>query len=386
MSRPRIISLTSDVLRDAGERAGLPPALLALLPRFGNLFALVSADAPGLACFGGELRLDAAETAIHGRATMSATGAGFDPAAALTSLLGEAADLLSPFEREGDLLDNAGLPAVAGGWMEALVAAAGGPLDWVAGRDVASDASVRVPADLALRRAKGRRRLDVRHALSSGVAAGATAEAALERATLELIERDAMARWWQESTSARGLAEGSEAAEAFGRSLARLRGNLANRPAIALILPSPAGVPVAAVVSRGMDGRGLACGAAARGGIVAALDAALVEMAQMEMSAPVARMKAESVGEDGLDAADRRHLDRATLDVLSLPQLRPSGRPITTADAPMVQGLIASHVAARGIALTAVNLSRADIGVAAMRAMSPDLRPFVFTEGVPSPY
>jgi ribosomal protein S12 methylthiotransferase accessory factor YcaO len=45
-----------------------------------------------------------------------------------------------------------------------------------------------------------------------------------------------------------------------------------------------------------------------------------------------------------------------------------------------------AHVAARGLVLTAVNLTRPDIGVPVMRALSGDLKPFVFEDDDVSPY
>jgi ribosomal protein S12 methylthiotransferase accessory factor len=382
MNPPRLLPLAAGALHAAGERAGVPPPLLALLPRFSRLFGLISADAPGLACFGGELALSPDEREVLGRRSLSVTGAGFDPAAALASLLGEAADLLSPLERAGDLFNDGGLPLVDHGWIGPLLAQAAAPLDWMRGFDVATGANVCVPADLALRRKPSRRRLEVGHALSSGVAAGASVAEALERAVLELIERDAAVRWWRDGGPAHALPEGGKLAARFAEKLARLRGALGGRPTMALFLPGVTCVPVAVAVSRAADGTAVAFGLAARRNAADALDAALREMAQMEMSIPVALLKAGEAGAASLAASDRRHLRRAFPGASFVDRLRPSD----VREPEDLASDLRAHVAARGLVLTAVNLTRPDIGVPVMRALSGDLKPFVFEDDDVSPY
>jgi ribosomal protein S12 methylthiotransferase accessory factor len=382
MIPPRFLPFTAGALHEAGERAGVPASLLALLPRFSRLFGLISPDAPGLACFGGELALAAGEREAFGRQSLSVTGSGFEPAAAVASLLGEAADLLSPLERAGDLSNDDDLPQVDGGWIAPLLAQAAEPPHWVRAFDVATGAEVRVPADLALRRRPSRRRLDVRHALSSGVAAGATMAEALDRAVLELIERDAAQRWWRDGGPAYALPEGGALARRFAGSVARLRGASGCRPTMALFLPGPTGAPVAVAVSRAADATAVAFGLAARRNAADALDAALREMAQMEMSIPVALSKAREAGESSLGPSDRRHLRRAFPDASFIERLRPSG---VREPEDLTMELVA-HVVERGLALTAVNLTRPDIGVPVMRALSVDLKPFVFEHDGVSPY
>ena len=198
---------------------GVSPELRRRLQRFDRLFRLHSDDAPGLMCIGGVIGLDMAEQRAMGAPSLSVTGNGETMAGALISCLGEAADLLSPFEQPGDIAAAGGAPVLLEGWLgeAAATAAEALPLSYTRGYDAADGRPVLLPADLCLRRAPEQRAITPPGPLSAGVAAGRSFAAAAERAMLELIERDAACLWWLGGRQAAGMAAGIEAAALLER-------------------------------------------------------------------------------------------------------------------------------------------------------------------------
>ena len=374
------ISLVGEVAEHAS------PALAAVAGRLARTFLIRSPFAPAFCCIGAELPLDAQAAAANGASRVSVTGNGETARAALTACLGEAADLASQFEREGDVVAHgpaAGLPtAVAGGWLSVVGAASGGDLDWVAAIEAGSDRAVLLPADLCLRRLASQRAIEPVGALSSGAAAGPTRAAAALRALLELCERDAAAMWWLGGRLPRSLPQSSPAGARATALLARLRAGQAERRSILLDITTELGVPTFAAVSTDEDGRGLACGLAARLDPGEAVQAAILEMCQMEMSAPLAAAKRAERGEAGLNEADRRHLARASfaagdLALLHPPEASRSSEPPDWVGGGL-DGLLA-HLKEQGIDVFLHDLTRPDIGVPVMRALAPHLQPFAAT-------
>ena len=366
-------------------RSVASPAIAAVAQRLERIFAVDSPFAPHFHAIGGLVALDSDQATAYGAARASATGNGTSVEAALVSCLAEAADLLSQFERPGDIAATGGageLPgAVAHGWIAHTIDAQ--PLDWVSARDAVTGAAALLPADLCLRRAPARRNLTPPAPLSSGAAAGRSFEAAAMRAILELCERDAAALWWHGGKCGRGFPLGHAAARAAAALIERLRGGTTGRNASVLDITVIADVPVVAAVSADLNGRGLACGMAARCDVVEAAEAAVLEMCQMELAAPLAAAKRAEAGEQALNEADRRHLRRAEFDTATCHLLWPRG--MTTlehVEASLDVYELTARLSGQGIPIFLFDMTREDIGVHSARAVSPALQPFAPTASI----
>ena len=236
----------------------------------------------------------------------------------------------------------------AGGWIaaERLLPGAAPP----------EGARVWVPAGLAL---LGHGRLP---ADSNGGAAGPTPAAARLAAVLELVERDATARWWYGGAPAR------REAPAPGSWAAELAGWLARRGRVLHLLDitSDLGVPVRAALIADRDGRRVSAGFAAAMAPAGARRRALGEALQMEL-----RVAAGT--------ADPRWLAEADLSCHPAPAAPPAD-PAHPADpgaagraAPAALAALAAILARAGCRVALVDRSRAEFGVPVVRALSPDL-------------
>ncbi len=378
-AEPEIETLDPQLIADAAARApGCSPALAGLAARFERIFRLSSLAAPGLVCFGGGVPLSPGEQESAEVPALSATGIGLTPERAAVSCLGEVADLLSPLERPGDIVAGAASDcAMRDGWLSEATRGAAGAIDCMAASRSIDGTSVLLPADICLRRAASRRAIAPVGALSSGVAAGQDHSSAACRAMLELLERDAAALWWLGGRAARRFPTTGSAAEAAAGALSALRQGQAFRDTSLLDITSDLGVPVVAAVSRPADGgAGFAIGIAARLSLGEAAYAALLEMAQMEIGAGLALLKLRARGPDGLTAGDRRHLERAAADPLKMPSLTGEGQTVDAAEGIADGSALLRHLEAHGVRVYHIDLTRADIGVPVMRAVSPDLQPF----------
>ncbi len=361
-------------------RRELSPALAAMADRFARAFVIGSPLAPGFCCIGAELMLDDTAAAAYGAPRLSIAGNGESLEVALVSCLGEAVDRLAVVERPGDIpvLPPRGADALAGTWIAHAISSLP-QLDWISVRDVVSGDSVAMPADLCLRRAAERRRVAPVGALSSGVAAGANWEAAALRAALEVCERDAAALWWLGGQLPAAFALEHPASVAGTALIASLRHGSAERRTTLLDITTDLGVPAIASVSVDREGRGLACGLASRLDWREAARAAILEMCQMELAAPLAAAKFAERGDDALNEMDRRHLARAALVAEECELLQPRGVSQLTPDDIEYDGdlgALARRLAQSAVRMYALDLTRADIGIAAARIVSPDLQPY----------
>jgi ribosomal protein S12 methylthiotransferase accessory factor len=361
------------------------PELVAIAKRVTRIFRIPSPFAPGFCCIGGEIALESDAASAYGMPRLSVTGNGETLQGALASCLGEAADFLSQIERKGDVEDIAIEPGslnfITDGWIAAAIAGAGKAIEWIGAFDAATTQTALVPADICLRRPPGRRAIEPVGALSSGAAAGRDFESAALRAVLELCERDAAALWWLGGRRPKSFALEHPAAAAVAALIGRLRQGTISRRTSLLDITTDTGVPVVAAVSVDQDGRGLACGLSSRLSATEAAKAAILEMCQMEMAAPVADAKRAERGEAALNEADRRHLRRAAFAATDCELLHPfgvaAGAPSEAADTAL-EGLI-GRLSRRGIRFFLVDHTRKDIGVSVARAVSPDLQPFAAT-------
>ncbi|WP_172842067.1 YcaO-like family protein [Bradyrhizobium lablabi] len=312
---------------------------------------------------------------------LSVAGNGETLASALVSCLGEAAEFLSQFERPGDIEAAASdrTNFVADGWIAEAVSHADRTIDWTAGSDASTGDIALLPADLCLRRSPTRRAIEPVGALSSGAAAGPSFETAALRAVLELCERDAAALWWLGGFRPKRFALEHPATKAGAELIERLRQGETARRTVLLDITTDNGVPVVAAVSMDHDGRGMACGLSSRLTASDAARAAVLEMCQMEMAAPIAQTKRAEGGDAVLNEADRRHLRRAEFAAADCELLHPRDMSRHAANGPAaalgLKGLV-GHLRNCGVRLFLVDHTRHDIGVAAARAVSPDLQPF----------
>ena len=369
------------LLNQVSRRAS--PALAAVSDRLARAFEIKSPFAPAFCCIGAEVELEARAAAANGSSRLSVTGNGETAAAALTSCLGEAADLLSQFERDGDIAAQGASgeleAAIAQGWIAAAGVTPARGIDWIAAVEAGSGRRVLLPADLCLRRAALQRAVEPVGALSSGAAAGPDKDGAALRAVLELCERDAAALWWLGGRLPLYLAENHPAGAAATALVERLRRGQSGRRTAVLDITTDLGVPAIAATSMDDDGRSFACGVAARLDPIEAAVAAVLELFQMELSAPVAAAKLAERGEAGLNDADRRHLARAAFAAGECALLRPVEasrlEAFPVAAGSVLDGLT-TRLEGQGIAVYLADLSRADLGVSVMRAVAPHLQPF----------
>jgi ribosomal protein S12 methylthiotransferase accessory factor len=177
-------------------------------------------------------------------------------------------------------------------WRPAPVAEAT-PIEWVEVEDAFGEAASFAPADFVF---VGRREAGDEQAVaigdSNGCAAGPDTEAAKTAAVLELIERDATARWWY----GRRRRAPIDAAEIEGApELVRwLAGR--ERRSVLFDITTDLDVPAVAAMSAEPDGSDIALGFSARLDLHSAAISALTEMLQMEVSLGAARALGEAAG------------------------------------------------------------------------------------------
>jgi thiazole/oxazole-forming peptide maturase SagD family component len=343
------------------------PQLTALASRLARTFVIVSPFAPEFCCIGAEVALDEAGRNAYGSASLSVTGNGTSLEDALTACLGETADRLSQVAYAGDVGRNVGR-RVADGWIADAIADAQG---WMQAWDLVDGTTAAVPAELCVRPSRIRRI----GALSAGVAAGADRDAATLRATLELCERDAAALWWLGGCRPRAFPLEHAASRAGLELVTALRRGRTERQTLLLDIATDIAVPAVAAVSFDAAGRGLACGLAARLRWDDAARAAVLELLQMELAAPIAEAKLREAGATALTEPDRQHLRRAAFAAQDCALLSPRGASTTIPQAPHLAALTA-QLRDRNIRLFAVDLTRPDIGVPVVRALSPELQPY----------
>jgi ribosomal protein S12 methylthiotransferase accessory factor len=360
-----------------------------------RLFRLTAPAAPGLVFIGGEIDPTRVEGVLAEPGTLSLAGAGRTMDQAMAACLGEGVERLSQFERPNEAMVTAevsGIGARTGeqmrawldvhrrdlGWEDSRA------LDWVAGIGLADGWPVLVPADLCLRRPHDRRALALTSPLSTGCAAGPTPEAARLRALLELVERDAVALWWIGGRRTRPLALEAPTLKGAIELVAALRQGRPERTSWLLDLTTDLDIPCVAAVSVEADGRGLACGFAARLSVPGAARSAIFEMCQMELANLLVETKRRARGESALNPVERNHLRRSRLNAGSRALLHPQGlpaAPLETPDASAAHGIrtIAERLSLIGADAYLVDLTRPVFGVSVAHAIVPALQPMPST-------
>jgi ribosomal protein S12 methylthiotransferase accessory factor YcaO len=200
---------------------------------------------------------------------------------------------------------------------------------------------------------------------SLGLAAGPEREDAIAAGLLELVERDAVARWWYDGVPAR-LPDAVDAGN-VGAWLGRMRAGAPEPRRTTQLLLLPAVLPVACALSFDADGAGLAMGFKAAEDVEGALHGAAVELLQMEIALAMARHR------DALGTAtpgDQSHLARARIQCDDHPAFRPlppSARAPTASDA-------IARVEEAGHEVTVAELGGAPEGMAVVKVFVSTLR------------
>jgi ribosomal protein S12 methylthiotransferase accessory factor len=363
-----------DAAADGGNRA----ALLRVAARLDRLFALEVPTAPGLACFGGQLRGPGW--------LLNASGVGTAAGKAFENCVGEASEFLSQLEREADIARRSSLADVAGRLAAGEAAAVGealrdadvaadAPLDWVAGHVLADGRKVLIPADRVLRREAVRRALPADGPMSLGCGAGPALATAITHGLHEAIERDAAALWWRGGVRGHALPFDAAIQVELLQTAALLRGGVDERITWFIDITTDLEFPCVAAISSGRDGFGFSCGMGARPTLAAAARAALIELCQMELSGLLIAARLRSQGSDGLSAADRDALHRLTaIDTRDNPLLHPLPHPRRGRDAPAAANAdLAGWLHALGYEACVATLTRADIGIPAALVRIPGL-------------
>lgn len=248
-------------------------------------------------------------------------------------------------------------------WRPSLTSAAI-PISWGQVEDAFGGEKRYAPADfLYLGQRQGGDASAVAIADSNGCAAGADAEAAKLGALLELIERDATARWWYGCRRRPPIgADEIRAATSLGPRLAERE-----RQSWLFDITSDLEIPVVAALSAERDGTDVALGFSARTNLSAAMESAVTEMLQMEFSLMVAK---ESANQSTLWSQWRRAVTTslAPLDAMAMPALARSDAMPARGEATFADML--ETCARLGIDLYFADMSRPAVGVPVYRALS----------------
>jgi ribosomal protein S12 methylthiotransferase accessory factor len=147
-----------------------------------------------------------------------------------------------------------------------------------------------------------------------------------------------VALWWRGGLPPRPIALEDPALGQAAALLARLRRDRAAfRRSWLLDITTDLGIASVAAVSVGADGHGVCCGFAARaagpgGGLAAAAEAAVLELAQMELGQALAARHAALRGAEALNPVDAAHLRRRSgIDAARCALLHPAGPPAVIA-------------------------------------------------------
>jgi ribosomal protein S12 methylthiotransferase accessory factor len=358
-------------------------ALLRAASGFQRIFSLRAEDAPGLVALGAEVDAGCIGTGYAPTGGVSGTGLTFRQA--FESCVGEGVEYIGQFATAADQLESLtgeealadASPALRALWDRLQpyrrdVNAA--RTTWTLAADMADGRPVYLPADLCFRRPADLRDINPPWPLSTGCGAGTSPVDATLHGVMELIERDAVTLLWRGGIRGRPVPPGPG-----GVLLAQLRGETTQRRTWLLDITGDVGVPVVVAAACNDDWFGLCRGFACRPTLAAAADAALMELAQMELAYRVVIAKRAERGDAALNDADRQHIHRYTaIDVAATAALHPEAPPGQPYDllADDKVGLLAGvrkRLEAAGVEVYALNLTKAALGIPVMRTLAPNL-------------
>ncbi len=384
-----------DLLRALAQRHGEP--LAAAARALTRLFLLRAPWAPGLRFAGGTIgvRCSAGIDGPHSdddATTLSIGGGGTTVDDALASCIGEAVERASQFRRRGDIAAVAQVRDVSDRLLPSVLERVQGlcsladhdsdrTFDWIEGRSGLLRDTCLIPADWCLRAPVDGRLALPGAALSTGVAAGRTYEAAALAGLLELIERDAVALWWIGGRRVPAPAMDTPAIGEAHALLRSLRQGRQERVSWVLDLTSDLGVPVMAAVSAHQDGYGFVCGFGARLTASDAVRAAIFEMCQMELGLTIAEARDALRGDTDLSADDRTRLALArSIDTRNCALLHPAGVVASanfgaaSEQADDALTALIRHLDGFGIEVALADLTRAEFGIAVVATVAPALQ------------
>ena len=239
-------------------------------------------------------------------------------------------------------------------------------LDWLEGTDLIEAKTVWVPAACCLTGYQfGGDEPKFAYADRSGLATGRSYWDALASALLELIEHDSVAIWWYnrikrpmiriEAFGCPALLRVSEALKKIGRRL------------FLLDLTSDLQIPTYAAISAMNDGRELLFGAAAHPSPRIAAEKAATEVPHLWLSMQFAKMPLEFAS----------WMRTATLP--NQPHFEPANEVCSPSEpgsltSRQIVNLCLQRMKERGIRPIAINLTRSDVVVHAVRAIAPGMR------------
>lgn len=361
------------------------PWPLRWLTKLDRLFLLNPPDSPGYFFAGGVFRVPNQGPTMP---SLSVTGLGVTPLAALSAAVGELAELESIYgpgehllrasshalpERTRSIeLEDHGLPPLSDRSRRPA---------WIPASPISGSPGVVVPADHVFSDPGNETPPHRPVPLSEGCGAGRDIESAIAHGVLELVERDAFCLWWYGGRPPRRIDLASLGSFDFRDFRERIRGGTQMRHDIVLDITTELGIPCVAAVSWDLSGRQIACGTAARLSVAAAVEAAFREMCQLEFGYHIVAQKMRQVGDPGLTDADRAKLSQGELlNAFRLPMLQARGRSADQShaqrreDAPTQLDLQAK-LAQADMEACWVRLSRPDANLHVIKALSPDLQP-----------
>ena len=377
------LKIFQDETGSLGE--GLVPWQLRWLTKLDQLFLLRPPDSPGYFFAGGVFRMP-----DHGQTmrTLSVTGLGVTPLAALSAAAGELAEFESiygpdervlralshsrPRQTKSIEFDNRGLTPSSDGSPRS---------DWIPANSISGAPRVVVLADHVFNDPRHETPVNRLVPLSEGCGAGMDIESAITHGVLELVERDAFCLWWYGGLPPRRIDFATLGTFDFGKFRRRIRRGAQTRQEIVLDITTELRVPCVAAVSWDSSGHRIACGTAARPSLASAVKAAFREMCQLEFGYHVVTQKSRQVGEQGLTDYDRAKLTQGDmLNAEELPMLRPSGTLADLTSLHICEGRMApsalhNRLTEAGIEAYWVDLSRRDEKLHTIKAISPDLQP-----------
>ncbi|WP_292508761.1 YcaO-like family protein [Mesorhizobium sp.] len=354
-------------------------AIARMAPKLRLLTRLPHPDAPGAAIYVAQAHPHDHGEEFRDFQPVGVAGCDWRPERAFEACIAEAAEYLSQLEYPEDRkpgAETAGRRIDAFDHYLADATETGGERVWLGGHQLGSSEPVALPGELCVRRASGRGVLPYR--LGNGVAAGRTLIEAANRAIWELVERDAVARWWHDDLVAQAIGEDTLRDSGLPDLLSRYRAGKATRTCGLVDIRAAVDIPVIAAFSLSRDGSDFACGFAARPNMADAIHAATKEMVQMEIGHHLVRAKQQVHGFEKLNQDDLAYIARSQRIHPAHPKLRaaPARSKNSSVRANDELLLDYTHEALLRADCTAfvVNLTRDRIGIPVARALVTGLR------------
>ncbi len=384
-----VASAASDMSTDGGA---VSDTFALIAKKFRWISQIQAPDAPGFVFCGGEVNASDFEHHDSGIVSASLSGKGLTQGEAFNSCVGEGIEHLSRLEWGTEEIVHGDAGSVSHGLdeealenLQLLLAGQGGQgesLDWMPAKRLSDQADVLVPVGICLRRANNGITQALPFAISTGCAAGPTHDAAVLSALLEVVERDAVSMWWVGGRQGAQVSLETVELSGSGDMISHLRQGKTERHTWLLDITTKFDIPCAVAMSLNTNGKGFACGVAARPHMKAAVRAALLELCQMELGHHLVDAKRKARGEDFLNESDRRSILRSEhFEAVDCAILYPGRGPRETAgsaeaDTNEAIDEVLRRLSPAGFTPLIVDLTREFLGVPVVRAVIPGLQHF----------